>query len=392
MEDGELFLNPEDYADYDELEEGQITAYPDELDNQRQLEMLSEQLFRSNCKEITLENILGVNLGLHIDSAEFVRTLLGNIYTGSPVLRLSKLYPEYNYATINITILDGIIVNRMQSPAYFRMIKKTNSQYMFIDIVIKYKYINNQEINYHANSVFVDKLNLIAEYFEPQCNPEFNMDIQLQVSRILRKYVHNHIRMTITSQSCPNLGPQSIANDNFCQTWSTMFLYYKINHPEISINEIYEFFSRMNRDQLNLYMKAFNKCFIWIITDMIDLMITATRIIGNNLTDSYLYLQKCNPKDIREMFEDTDLIKYDKYFGLIYPKYEFMVWYLSHTRHDSESCQYTYNLAVEILNLISVISKEFNSIKFYMYLDRARERKIIRDKMISSKLEVKLNQ
>jgi len=381
MEEGELYLRPEEYGDYDEMEEGQITAYPDELDHQRELQMLSEELFRGNCKEITLENILGVDIPIAIDEKKFVQNLLGHVDSDPPVKKLMRLYPEYNYGLINITIENNVIVNNMTSE-YFEIIRKTKSQYMFIDVTIKTEYDDSYDedlrLSYHANSVFVDLINLTAEYFEPQHHSETDIQVQLQVSRILRKFIHNNIRMTITSQSCPNLGPQSVTEDEFCQTWSTMFLYYKINLPEISIYEIYLYFSSMDKDQLNLYINKFIKCLVWLINNKEELLISATSTIVSTMLDIGFYIRHSR-KITPERFNDIDIKKYKKVYHIILEKYKKISFIIKYVDNNSNKTIELFNLSKDLIESIIPSSNELNKLTIRLHEDILKEENEIRE-------------
>jgi len=377
MEEGELYLRPEEYGDYDEMEEGQITAYPDELDNEQQLRAISKNLFKNNCQEVTLQNIIGSDKYiLYLDSDEFIIELLGSIYTNSTIEKLSKIYPEYNFATIHITVLDGIVVNRTNEPRYIRMIRKTNSQYMFIDVTIKFKFTDeDRKPHYHANSVFVDKINLTAEYFEPQHDSETDLQIQLQVSRILRKFIHENIRMTITSQSCPNLGPQSVTEDEFCQTWSAMFLYYKINYPEITIQEIYTYFSKMSKDLLKLHIDKFIRCFVWVITDRVELFITAIIIIIGYVNDTIIYIQK--NINFPEKFEGININMYIITAGIILRKGSELDYVVSNTVDTPDNKLYKYTEAKAIYDMLLTVSDDFNQLRYHDMMDKRTELDIL---------------
>jgi len=367
MEEGELFLDREEYADYDEMEEGQITAYPDELDHQRELQMLSEQLFKGNCKEITLKNITGIDIPIKFNRDEFVQEIIGNTQTDSAIDKLAKRHPEYNYVKIKITVKDGIIVNNMTSE-YFTIVNRTKNQYMLINVIIKYKNTYPvKKIGYHANSVFVDLINLSAEYFEPQHSNDANMGVQLQVSRILRKYISDDIRMTITSQSCPNLGPQSITQDKFCQTWSLMFLYYKVNLPEISIYEIYRYFSSMNHDSLKSHIDKFINCFVWIINDKLRMVVSVSRTIYLDMTRTIVYIFK-NKEDLIQ-FKDIDLDEYIKCWEIatkIYDKINSIQYNIEIDKYDDLQL---FNIAKDLIIKIMEHAYEFDMLQYIIILD-----------------------
>lgn len=247
------------------------------------------------------ETIFGVKIKYcPFNPWKFTRYVLGSFLFNNIIHKnIAKLYPDYNFANIVLLYENDIYTNNI-----FEYINRVNSQYMIIYVSISYDYDDESEYlsGAHANMVFIDLINLTAEYFEPHgYRPDTLLDQnELLVGSILRQYVHPEIKLIQVKNSCPNLGPQSLTEDTFCQTWVNLYMYIKINIPELGTDEIYSYLTSMPIHDLKMTLGIFQIYYVWIVTRYEERYIMGVEYI----------LKKC--VDVlydREISSDIELLK-----------------------------------------------------------------------------------
>lgn len=234
-----------------------------------EIDSFFRKMFSENtCQIPTIQSIIGEHIDCYYDPYEYMSFIFGSIeYHYIVFLNMMKLYSEYNYGFINISFTNGIM-DRTTHKIY---IQNTRNRYIIFSITVSDCWYENNEnkCNFHANSLFIDTVEWIAEYYEPHWNNRTNVHsslVQLEVERYIKKHINGNIYMIPVHKSCPMLGPQAITDDSLCQSWELEFIYFKLYLPHIKINEYYKYLSLMDRDQLKEHIRNFMICIFWKIT------------------------------------------------------------------------------------------------------------------------------
>lgn len=254
-------------------------------DNINLIEEIFDDVFKGSCETPTLSNLLGDISGFEdvvFDYPDFVSVAFGSIiYSHIIYNNISKLYPEYNYGSIDIRY--NPITDSFSST--FDHFHKSNSIYFFINVAIYsdklYQYISDdltetqiknlgdEDKFGHSIAIFINMDSLTAEYFIPDNSEESTHNsrhMNQYIETVLNNNIHPDINLVSLGEYCIYPGPQIATEDNFCQTWSLEYLFLKLNLPDVPVNDFYNYLGRMDTLSLESHVTKFMRCLFWKIT------------------------------------------------------------------------------------------------------------------------------